>query len=107
MYEIWHGPRDPECHIHHLNRDKFDWCDANLIQLKAKTEHPKADARQKRLEVAVCDLHALTYDRLRTLQDPRVTTDDQFESELTRIAAKGFHRVNPEILDKYEPLKHI
>ena len=67
MYEIWHGPRDPESHIHHLNRDKFDWCDDNLIQLKAKIEHPNADARQKLVESAVGDLHRLSYARLREL----------------------------------------
>ena len=67
MYEIWHGPRDPECHIHHLNRDKFDWCDDNLIQLKKKIEHPAADARQKLIESVVGDLHLLSHARLREL----------------------------------------
>ena len=68
MYEIWHGPRDPECHIHHLNRDKFDWCEANLVQLKKKHEHPNADARQKLIESAVGDLHRLSYAQLLNLE---------------------------------------
>ena len=67
MYEIWHGPRDPECEIHHLNRDKFDWCENNLIELKKRIEHPNADARQKLVESAVGDLHLLTHARLREL----------------------------------------
>ena len=67
MYEIWHGKRDPECHIHHLNRDKFDWCEHNLVQLKIKHEHPNADARQKLVESIVGDLHLLTHDELRYL----------------------------------------
>ena len=66
-WEIWRGPRDPECEIHHLNRDKFDWCEHNLIQLKKKVEHPNADARQKLIESAVGDLHRLSYARLREL----------------------------------------
>ena len=67
-WEIWHGPRDPECHIHHLNRDKFDWCEANLVQLKKKHEHPNADARQKLIESAVGDLHRLSYAQLLNLE---------------------------------------
>ena len=67
-WEIWHGPRDTECHIHHLNRDKFDWCEANLVQLKKKHEHPNADARQKLIESAVGDLHRLSYAQLLNLE---------------------------------------
>ena len=67
MYEIWYGPRDPECHIHHLNGDKFDWCENNLIELKAKIEHPNADARQRLIASAIGDLHLLTHQRLREL----------------------------------------
>ena len=67
MYEIWHGPRDPKCHIHHLNRDKFDWCINNLIELKAKIEHPNADARQALIESIVGDLHRLSHAHLRDL----------------------------------------
>ena len=67
MYEIWYGSRDPESEIHHLNRDKFDWCANNLIQLKRRFEHPNADARQKLVESIVGDLHLLTHDELRYL----------------------------------------
>ena len=67
MYEIWYGPRDPECHIHHLNGDKFDWCENNLIELKAKIKHPNADARQRLIASAIGDLHQLTHQRLREL----------------------------------------
>ena len=94
MFEIWHGPRDPECHIHHLNCDKFDWCENNLIQLKKKHEHTEADRRQRALKKVVPDgdLHVFDYQYLRTLQDPRVTDRANFECILSFIAQQHFHR---------------
>ena len=85
MYEIWHGKRDPECHIHHLNREKFDYCEANLIQLRAKIEHPNADARQRLVESAVGDLHRLTYQRLRELT---LMPNNEFLHELQKLREK-------------------
>ena len=84
-WEIWHGKRDPECHIHHLNRDKFDYCEANLIQLRAKIEHPNADARQRLVESAVGDLHSLTYERLRELT---LMPNNEFLHELQKLREK-------------------
>ena len=66
MCEIWYGPRDPQKQLHHLNRDKFDWCANNLIELSIP-EHKNADARQKLVESIVGDLHLLTHDELRYL----------------------------------------
>ena len=83
-------PTDPvtgkPCICHHLIPDKLDYRPANLLCWLTKEEHTEADRRQKLLRKVLPDLHALTYDRLRTLQDPRVTTDDQFESELQKLA---------------------
>ncbi|MBR6018571.1 MAG: hypothetical protein IK073_08125 [Paludibacteraceae bacterium] len=66
MYEIWYGLRDPQKQLHHLNRDKFDWCANNLIELSIPG-HKNADARQKLVESIVGDLHLLTHDELRYL----------------------------------------
>ena len=82
MYEIWHGPRDPECHIHHLNGDKFDNCENNLIELKAKIEHPNADARQRLIRSVVGDLHLLSHARLRELT---LMPNDTFLHELEKL----------------------
>lgn len=67
MYEIWHGQRPEGYELHHLNRDKFDWSDDNLILLKKGREHANADARQKLIESAVHDLHRLSHAYLRHL----------------------------------------
>ena len=82
-WEIWHGPRDPECEIHHLNRDKFDWCEANLVQLKKKHEHPNADARQKLIESAVGNLHRLSYAQLLNLEV--LMPNNEFLHELQKL----------------------
>ena len=101
-WEIWHGKRDPECHIHHLNRDKFDYCEANLIQLEKRIEHREADRRQKLLNERVPDLHAFTYERLRQLQDPRTMTRERFEEELAKIPT---FTIDPDC-DRREPYKY-
>ena len=67
MYEIWHGPRPEGFELHHLNRDKFDWSDDNLILLQKGREHANADARQKLIESVVHDLHRLSHAYLRHL----------------------------------------
>ncbi len=67
MYEIWHGPRPAGYELHHLNRDKFDWSDDNLILLQKGRMHWNADARQKLIESVVHDLHCLSHAYLRHL----------------------------------------
>ena len=67
MYEIWHGLRPEGYELHHLNRDKFDWSDDNLILRQKGREHANADARQKLVESVVHDLHRLSHAYLRHL----------------------------------------
>jgi len=84
VYEIWYGLRRPGYEIHHLNRDKFDWCENNLIELKKAIEHPNADARQKLIESAVGDLHRLSHARLRELT---LMPNNEFLHELQKLRA--------------------
>ena len=67
MYEIWHGLRPEGYELHHLNRDKLDWCDDNILLVQKGREHANADARQKLIESAVQDLHRLSHAYLRHL----------------------------------------
>ena len=97
MYEIWHGPRNPNCHIHHLNGDKFDWCENNLIELKAKIEHPNADARQKTLRSAIGDLHQLSHARLRELT---LMPGNEFLHELEKMRKEFLDHFGPFLTDK-------
>ena len=67
---------------HHLIPDKLDYRPANLLCWLTREQHLEADRRQRLLKRTVEDLHTLGYDRLRTLQDPRVMTREEFEKEL-------------------------
>ena len=67
MYEIWHGLRPEGYEVHHLNCDKLDWSDDNLLLVRKGREHANADARQKLIESVVHDLHRLSHAYLRHL----------------------------------------
>ena len=89
MYEIWHGLRPEGYEIHHLNRDKFDWSDDNLILLQKGREHANADARQKLIESVVHDLHCLSHAYLRHLT---LLSDADFQTELAQLTSSNDQR---------------
>ena len=103
MALAFYGPRptDPTtgkvCVCHHLIPDALDYKPANLLCWLTRAEHTEADRRQRALKKVVPDgnLHLFSYERLRFLQDPRTTSREVFETELAKIAAKGYHHVNP------------
>ena len=71
-------------HCHHLNGDLEDHRKDNLLAWLHPLQHRIADNRQKELKKVVPngDLHQLDYATLRYLQDPRITTHEEFEKEL-------------------------
>ena len=79
---------------HHLIPDLLDYRPANLLCWLTREQHRIADRRQKALKTVVPDgdLHLFSYERLRELQDPRVTSDEQFQRELDLLRKDGFHR---------------
>ena len=66
---------------HHLIPDRLDYRPANLLCWLTKAEHAEADRRQRVLRKILPDMHTLDYGTHRRLQDPRVTTREQFETE--------------------------
>ena len=66
---------------HHLIPDKLDYRPANLLCWLTRAEHAEADRRQRILRKILPDMHTLDYGTHRRLQDPRVTTREQFETE--------------------------
>ena len=94
---------------HHLIPDALDYKPANLLCGLTREQHYEADRRQRALKKVVPDgdLHLFSYERLRELQDPRVLTREQFETELTTIAQKGFHRADVEDQINYELTHHM
>ena len=90
---------------HHLIPDRLDYRPANLLCWLTREQHVIADRRQSALRKLVPDLHAFPIERLRILEDPRVTTDEQFEFELAQLRP-GFILVDPAIVDDLELTKH-
>ena len=73
--------------VHHLISEPMNFCADNLLFWLTGSEHYIADSRQKALEEVLPNgnLHLLTYDRLRKLQDPRETSDEDFQTALAEI----------------------
>jgi len=70
---------------HHLIPDRLDYKPANLLCWLEREQHYEADRRQRALRKVLPDMHALSYDDHRRLQDPRVTSREIFEMELEMI----------------------
>ena len=70
---------------HHIIPDKLDYRPANLLCWLTREQHYEADRRQRELKKILPDMHELSYDEHRRLQDPRVTSNGQFIVELVEI----------------------
>lgn len=72
---------------HHLIPDKIDYRPANLLCWLTREEHNEADRRQRALRKVLPDMHAISYEMHRYLQDPRVTCREVFNVELNKLRA--------------------
>ena len=70
---------------HHLIPDALDYKPANLLCWLTRSEHTEADRRQRALKAVLPDMHDLSYDEHRRLQDPRTMSREQFEVELQKL----------------------
>ena len=70
---------------HHLINDKLDYRPANLLCWLTREQHTEADRRQRALRKVLPDMHAISYEKHRYLQDPRVTCREVFDVELEKI----------------------
>ena len=73
---------------HHLIPDKLDYRPANLLCWLTREQHTEADRRQRALRKVLPDMHAISYEKHRYLQDPRVTCREVFDVELNNLRAK-------------------
>jgi len=82
-------PIDPTtgkpCVCHHLIPDKLDYRPANLLCWLTREQHTEADRRQRALRKVLPDMHAISYEKHRYLQDPRTTCREVFEVELEKL----------------------
>ena len=72
---------------HHLIEDPLNYAPENLLCWLTYSQHSKADKRRRALEETVPDgdLRSIPYARLRYLQDPRILSDAEFQSELDAL----------------------
>ena len=66
--------------VHHLINDLLDYKPANLLCWLDRPTHREADRRRQILEREIGDLHQLFYAALRYVQDPRITTREEFDA---------------------------
>ena len=85
MAHAFYGPRPVYDNavgiVHHLIPDKLDYRPANLLCWLTREQHREADRRQRAMRKLIPDgdLHVFPYDYLRSMQDPRITTREEFE----------------------------
>lgn len=77
---------------HHLIPDRLDYRPANLLCWLTREQHTEADRRQSALRKVLPDLHEIGYDCLRQLQDPRVTSKEDFEKILCSFQVNNIDR---------------
>ena len=70
---------------HHLIPDPLDYKSANLLCWLTRAEHSEADRRQRALRAVLPDMHAISYEKHRFLQDPRTTCREVFDLELQKL----------------------
>ena len=110
VYLAWSGqPIPPNHQIHHLTGIVTDNRFDNLLCVHFRKHRSVTDRRQRALRTVVPDgdLYCFTYERLRELQDPDNLSDEQFQTELEAIRAKGFHKVDVEAMMNEEIEKHV
>ena len=72
---------------HHIIPDKLDYRPANLLCWLTREEHSEADRRQRLIKKAVGieGMREIGYTQLRFYQDPRETSDAEFEEWLNLL----------------------
>jgi hypothetical protein len=73
------------CVCHHLIPDKLDYRPANLLCWLTREQHYEADRRQRALRKVLPDMYAISYEKHRYLQAPRITCREVFDVELEKL----------------------
>ena len=71
--------------VHHVIENPYDIRVDNLIWWLTYKQHHIADKRRQALEEILPDMYAVPTAFLKTLQDPRVTSDETFLHELEKL----------------------
>ena len=74
--------------VHHVIENSLDFRIDNLIFWLTYKQHVIADKRRQAIEKVLPDMYAVPTKWLKQIQDPRVTSDEQFETELQNITRR-------------------
>ena len=71
--------------VHHVIENPYDYRVDNLIWWLTYRQHVVADRRRRILEKNLPDMYCVQTSYLKRLQDPRLTSDEDFAQELDRL----------------------
>ena len=93
--------------VHHVIENPYDIRMVNLMGWLTYKQHHIADKRRRALESVLPDMYCADTAYLKELEDPRLTTDEEFEKELAAIRSKGFHLESPNARMDFEFSHHM
>ena len=71
--------------VHHVIENPYDFRVDNLIWWLTYRQHLVADRRRRVLEKNLPDMYCVQTSYLKRLQDPRLTSDEDFAQEIDRL----------------------
>ena len=74
--------------VHHVIENPYDIRMDNLMGWLTFKQHSIADKRRRALEQTLPDMYCVQTSFLKQLQDPRETSDEQFDEELDKLREK-------------------
>ena len=90
--------------VHHVIENPYDFRVDNLMWWLTHREHHIADKRRRALESVLPDMYCADTAYLKELEDPRLTTDEEFQTALDKLSR--FRKVDPNILMERDITHH-
>ena len=90
--------------VHHVIENPSDIRMVNLMGWLTHKQHHIADKRRSALESVLPDMYCVETAYLKELQDPRQTTDEEFQTALDKLSR--FRKVDPMELMEHEITHH-
>ncbi len=90
--------------VHHVIENPYDLRMVNLMGWLTYKQHHIADKRRSALESVLPDMYCADTAYLKELEDPRLTTDEEFQTALDKLSR--FRKVDPADLMEREITHH-
>ena len=90
--------------VHHVIENPSDIRMVNLMGWLTYKQHHIADKRRRALESVLPDMYCADTAYLKELEDPRLTTDEEFQTALDKLSR--FRKVDPADLMEHDITHH-